>query len=160
MLSYEWQIILRNWEKLSLDRLIHFILNVWSDCSLQSSSIFLQVKFLSWEDAKKGGQGIVNVWFSAVDPLGFKTWDPQISFLTLSTKWPWAHFKISFWNIVFQTIMFYFKVKIHHLKSKHFLKNTCSTSSCDKNMCAKQTGSCSHYSSSKCSATSTIYLST
>lgn len=90
----------RNWE-IAFGQIDTFYLKCTIRCSLQSSSFFLQVKFSGWEDAKEAGQGLVNVWFSAVAPLVFKTWDPPISFLTLNTKWPWRHFKISFWNIVF-----------------------------------------------------------
>ena len=40
-------------ENLFSDRLVHFILNVWSGCSLRSSS-FLQVQFSGWEESQKG----------------------------------------------------------------------------------------------------------
>lgn len=79
----------------------------------------------------KGGRGEDITRFCTVVPLGFKAWDLPITFLSLSTKWPWKHFRISFSNTVFQKFMFYFKSKTRHLKSKHFLKGTVQTGSCD-----------------------------
>jgi hypothetical protein len=134
-------------QNLSRDESVNLTLSAWSDCSSQSCSSSLEVKFSGWADGSekgsspshtlvlKGGKIVFNLIPQFFMVVSYRTRDFLVSFFTFKPQQHWKHLKISFHNKIFQRFSFILNPRNLSLLVKTVSPGPCSSVHVMKNVC-------------------------